>query len=160
MIAKSTVIKDRGGKGRAVKAVGLTSGDLRCVPATLALSIDDGDPETLAWAAVTSAFMVGDCESEMKMADRAAALNPNSDVAWHSRGHVYRVAGLPEEAVRSFERATMRLLGWGWPLSSFVALTRPSSQGGKPCVTTPPIRPRIAVSPVPALFDHLVGARE
>jgi hypothetical protein len=32
MIAKSTAIKDRGGKsgGRAAKAVGLTSGDLRC----------------------------------------------------------------------------------------------------------------------------------
>jgi len=36
MIAKSTAIKDRGGKsgGRAVKAVDLTSGGLRCVPAT------------------------------------------------------------------------------------------------------------------------------
>jgi hypothetical protein len=36
MIAKSTVIKDRGGKsgGRAVKAVDLTSGGLRCVSAT------------------------------------------------------------------------------------------------------------------------------
>jgi hypothetical protein len=36
MIAKSMVIKDRGGKsgGRAVKAVGLTSGGLRCVLAT------------------------------------------------------------------------------------------------------------------------------
>lgn len=36
LIAKSTVIKDRGGKfgGGAVKAVGLTSGGLRCVPAT------------------------------------------------------------------------------------------------------------------------------
>ena len=44
----------------------------------LALSIDDGDPETLAWASVTSAFMVGDCESEIEMADRAVALNPNS----------------------------------------------------------------------------------
>jgi len=34
MIAKSTVIKGRGGKsgGRAAKAVGLTSGGLRCVP--------------------------------------------------------------------------------------------------------------------------------
>ena len=33
MIAKSTAIKDRGGKsgGRAVKAVDLTSGGLRCV---------------------------------------------------------------------------------------------------------------------------------
>ena len=36
LIAKSTVIKGRGGKsgGCAAKAVGLTSGDLRCVPAT------------------------------------------------------------------------------------------------------------------------------
>jgi adenylate cyclase len=71
----------------------------------LALSIDDGDSERLAWASVTSAFMVGDCESEMEMADRAVALNPNSHLAWHTRGHVYRVAGLPEEAVRSFELA-------------------------------------------------------
>jgi hypothetical protein len=33
---KSTVIKGRGGKsgGRAAKAVGLTSGGLRCIPAT------------------------------------------------------------------------------------------------------------------------------
>jgi hypothetical protein len=43
MIAKSMVIKDRGGKsgGRAVKAVGLTSGDLRCVPA-LGLRLSQG----------------------------------------------------------------------------------------------------------------------
>jgi len=36
MIAKSMVIKGRGGRsgGRAVKAVGLTSGGLCCVPAT------------------------------------------------------------------------------------------------------------------------------
>ena len=44
MIAKSTVIKDRGGKsgGRAVKAVGLTSGGLRCVP-DLGLRSPQGD---------------------------------------------------------------------------------------------------------------------
>jgi adenylate cyclase len=71
----------------------------------LALSIDDGDPDTLAWAAVISAYMIGDCESEIEMADRAVALNPNSNQAWACRGWVYRVAGLPEEAVRSFERA-------------------------------------------------------
>ena len=71
----------------------------------LALSIDDGDPDTIALAAMTSAFMVGDSESEIEMADRAVALNPNSFRAWSSRGHVYRVAGLPEEAVQSFERA-------------------------------------------------------
>ena len=39
------------------------------------------------------------------MANRAVALNPNSFFAWNSRGHVYRIAGLPEEAIRSFERA-------------------------------------------------------
>ena len=71
----------------------------------LALSIDDSDPETLARAALISAFMVGDSESEIEMADRAVALNPNSCIAWHCRGLVYRIAGLPEEAIRSFERA-------------------------------------------------------
>jgi adenylate cyclase len=71
----------------------------------LALSIDDGDPDTLACAAVISAYMVGDSESEIEMADRAVALNANSYLAWHGRGWVYETAGLPEEAVRSFERA-------------------------------------------------------
>ena len=71
----------------------------------LALSLDDSDPDTLAAAAVISAFMVGDSESAIEMADRAVALNPNSFDAWHGRGWVYRNAGLPEEAVRSFERA-------------------------------------------------------
>jgi adenylate cyclase len=70
-----------------------------------ALSVDDGDPDTLAAAALISAYTVGDCESEIEMADRAVALNPNSYRAWFSRGWVYKVAGLPEEAVRSFERA-------------------------------------------------------
>jgi adenylate cyclase len=71
----------------------------------LALSLDDSDPETLAWAAFISAYMVGDCESEIEMADRAVALNPNSFFAWHFRGYVYRNAGRPEEAIQSFERA-------------------------------------------------------
>jgi adenylate cyclase len=47
--------------------------------------------------------MVGDSETEMEMADRAVALNPNSFFAWLARGHVYRIAGLLEEAVRSYE---------------------------------------------------------
>jgi len=71
----------------------------------LALSIDDSDPDTLAWASITSAFMIGDSESEIEMADRAVALNPNSYHAWGCRGWVYRVAGLPQEAVQSFERS-------------------------------------------------------
>ena len=48
--------------------------------------------------------MIGDCESEIEMADRAVALNPNSFGAWSARGWVCRAAGLPQEAVRSFER--------------------------------------------------------
>jgi adenylate cyclase len=71
----------------------------------LALSIDDSDPDTLAGAAAISAFMVGDIESSIEMADRAVALNPNSYLAWHARGWVYRNAGLPEKALPSFERA-------------------------------------------------------
>jgi adenylate cyclase len=71
----------------------------------LALSLDDGDPETLARACLISAYMVGDRESAIEMADRAVALNPNSHRAWFHRGWVYRVAGQPEEAVPCFERA-------------------------------------------------------
>jgi adenylate cyclase len=73
--------------------------------ARLALSIDDGDPETLARASTISAYMVGDSEAESEMADRAVALNPNSWITWNCRGWVYNHAGLPEEAIRSFERA-------------------------------------------------------
>jgi adenylate cyclase len=71
----------------------------------LAVSVDDGDPDTLAHAAAASAYMVEDYESAVEMADRAVALNPNSFLTWHCRGHVYRTAGLQEEAIRSFERA-------------------------------------------------------
>ncbi len=71
----------------------------------LALSLDDGDPETLARASLISAFMVGHRESAIEMADRAVALNPNSFLAWSARGWAYLLGGQPEEAVRSFERA-------------------------------------------------------
>ena len=71
----------------------------------LALNIDDSDPDILAWVSVTSAYMIGDRENEIELADRAVALNPNSYNAWRFRGWVYKIAGLPEEAVRSFERA-------------------------------------------------------
>ena len=71
----------------------------------LALSIDDSDPETLAWVSFTSAFMVGDPENEIEMVDRAVALNPNSFNAGYCRGWVYLLSGLPEEAIQSFERA-------------------------------------------------------
>jgi len=70
----------------------------------LALRIDDGDPNTLARASLVSAYVVRDSESALEMADRAVALNPNSFDAWGCRGWVYGAAGLPQEAVRSFER--------------------------------------------------------
>jgi len=73
--------------------------------ARLALSIDDGDPDILAMTSAITAFIGGDCESEIELVDRAIALNPNSFQAWHSRGQVYRTAGLWEEALRSLERA-------------------------------------------------------
>jgi adenylate cyclase len=71
----------------------------------LALSVDGSDPEMLAWTCIISAFMIGDSEGSIEMADRAVALNPNSFDAWGCRGWVYKVAGLPEEAIRSFEFA-------------------------------------------------------
>ena len=37
--------------------------------------------------------------------DAIGALNPNTFLAWNRRGWVYNIAGLPEEAVQSFERA-------------------------------------------------------
>ena len=97
----------------------------------LAVSLDDGDPEILARAALTLAYMVGDSESGIEMADRAVALNPNLFAAWNGRGQVYRIAGLPEEAVRSFERA-MRVnpvdprlhLTFGGMAQTFIELRR------------------------------------
>jgi adenylate cyclase len=70
----------------------------------LALRIDDSDPSTLAGASLIAAYVVRDIESALEMADRAVALNPNSYNAWTCRGWVYGAAGLPQEAVRSFER--------------------------------------------------------
>jgi len=71
----------------------------------LALSVDDGDPDTLAWSGFTSAYMVGDCERAIEIAERAVALNPNSFHAWNGNGWVCRVAGRLQEALSSFERA-------------------------------------------------------
>jgi adenylate cyclase len=71
----------------------------------LALSIDDNDPDTLALAAIISAFFIRDYEGAIELADRSVALNPNSFHACNCRGYAHRLAGLLEEAVLSFERA-------------------------------------------------------
>jgi hypothetical protein len=106
----------------------------------LALSLDDGDPSTLATAALISALLVGDCETEIEMSDRAVTLNPNSHRAWNCRGWVYKVAGQPEEAIRSFERAMRMspvdpqqytvLTGMGFALMSKSAIERISFAEG------------------------------
>jgi adenylate cyclase len=97
----------------------------------LALSLDDADPDTLARASLISAYMGGDYESAIEMADRAFALNPNLFVAWLYRGHVHRIAGLPEEALRSFERAMrvspvdpLQHRAFGGMAQAFVELSR------------------------------------
>jgi adenylate cyclase len=71
----------------------------------LALSVDDNDADILAWAGFSSAIVIGNREGAIEMVDRAVALNPNAFNTLACRGHVYRIAGLPEEAIRSFERA-------------------------------------------------------
>src|SRR5262249_2386023 len=52
----------------------------------VALSVDDSDGEKLSIAALGLAFIVGDYESGIELADRAVALNPNSFNAWLNRG--------------------------------------------------------------------------
>jgi adenylate cyclase len=122
----------------------------------LALSLDDGDPGTLATAASISALLVGDCETEIEIADRAVTLDPNSYHAWSCRGWVYKVAGQPEEAIRSFERAMRMspvdpqqftaLTGMGFAFIELRRFDEASLQGRKPCVRTPPIQDHTAAS--------------
>jgi len=72
--------------------------------ARLALSLHDSDPDMLAMAAVISAFLVGDCESEIEMADaRSYSIKFIYGMVCQRLG--LSNAGLPEEAVLSFERA-------------------------------------------------------
>jgi adenylate cyclase len=71
----------------------------------LALSIDRNDPAALSILGRLTAFSSGDLDTAMEMVDRAVAFNPNAAFAWEQRGWTYQIAGEPEEAIRSFERA-------------------------------------------------------
>jgi adenylate cyclase len=71
----------------------------------LALSIDGNDSEALSVLGRATAFFSGDFDTARKMVDRAVAYNPNAALAWEQRGWTYQMAGQPEEAIRSFERA-------------------------------------------------------
>ncbi|HWZ37516.1 MAG TPA: tetratricopeptide repeat protein [Bradyrhizobium sp.] len=71
----------------------------------LALSIDGNNAEALSILGRAHASFSGDFDTAREMVDRAVALNPNTTVAWSQRGWTYLIAGQPEEAIRSFERA-------------------------------------------------------
>ena len=71
----------------------------------LALSIDGNDNLALSLLGRATASFSGDFDTAREMVDRAVALNPNSSRAWEQRGWTYLIAGQPEEAIRSFERA-------------------------------------------------------
>jgi adenylate cyclase len=71
----------------------------------LALSIDGNDVDALGMLGRATASLSGDLDIAREMVDRAVALNPNAAIAWEQRGWTYQIAGQPEEAIRSFERA-------------------------------------------------------
>jgi adenylate cyclase len=70
----------------------------------LALSLDENDGSALTLAGFRLAFLDGDYDAAIDCIDRAVALNPNDDNAWHNRGWVFKYAGQFEEAIRCFER--------------------------------------------------------
>jgi adenylate cyclase len=86
----------------------------------LALSIDGNDDVALSILGWATASFSDDYDTAREMADRAVALNPNAAFAWGERGWTYQLAGQPEEAIRSFERA-IRLSPFDLWLSSSLA---------------------------------------
>jgi TolB-like protein len=71
----------------------------------LAVRIDENDSEALAVLGRATAMWSDDFDAAREMADRAVSSNPNAADAWVHRGWTYVIAGRPEEAIRSFERA-------------------------------------------------------
>ncbi len=71
----------------------------------LALRIDGNDDAALSILGWATAAFFKDYNAAREMADRAVASNPNSAFVWGERGFTYQLAGQPEEAIRSFERA-------------------------------------------------------
>ena len=70
-----------------------------------------------------TAVWSGDFDTAREMVDRAVALNPNSFGAWNQRGWTYLIAGQPEEAIRSFERANRVSPFDPWRFSTFVGMS-------------------------------------
>jgi len=89
----------------------------------LALSIDGNDPEALSLLGRNTAFFSGDFDTAREMVDRAVAFNPNAAMAWSQRGWTYQIAGQPEEAIRSFERAIRISPFDPWRFSTFAGMS-------------------------------------
>jgi TolB-like protein/tetratricopeptide (TPR) repeat protein len=71
----------------------------------LANRIDENDCEALSALSRATAMWTNDFDTAKELADRAVSLNPNAADAWVHRGWSYLLAGQPEEAIKSFERA-------------------------------------------------------
>jgi adenylate cyclase len=72
----------------------------------LVLNIDGNDHLALSMLGYAAAWS-GDFDTASEMVERAIASNPNAAFAWSTRGWTYQIAGNPEEAIRSFERAVL-----------------------------------------------------
>jgi TolB-like protein len=70
----------------------------------LALSIDGSATLALSMLGRATASFSADFATAIEMVDRAVAINPNSFRAWEERGWTHLTMGLPDEAIRSFER--------------------------------------------------------
>jgi adenylate cyclase len=86
-------------------------------------SIDGNDPEALSILDRNTAFFSGDFDTAREMVDRAVAFNPNAAMAWSQRGWTYQIAGQPEEAIRSFERAIRISPFDPWLFSTFTGMS-------------------------------------
>jgi TolB-like protein len=71
----------------------------------VAIRIDENDCEALSALSRATAMWTRDFDTAKELADRAVSSNPNAADAWVHRGFTYLTAGLPEEAIKSFERA-------------------------------------------------------
>src|SRR5260370_11306691 len=89
----------------------------------LAISIDGNDPEAWSILGRNTAFFSGDFDTAREMVDRAVAFNANAAMAWSQRGWTYQVAGQPEEAIRSFERAIRISPFDPWLFSTFTGMS-------------------------------------
>ena len=88
----------------------------------LALSIDGNDYNALSVLGYATSLS-GDFDAAREMVDRAVELNPNSARAWQMRGWTYQLAGRPEEAIRSLERAIRQSPFDPWSFSTFTGMS-------------------------------------